>query len=261
LSLTSGRIAKAPNNALKHYFQQATRFSSAFALLSDMSMLVLGGSLKRRERISARLGDILSYLYLLSAVLKHYQDQGSHDDDLPLVDWTAEYCLYHIQMSFDDLLRNFPNRWLALLLRAMIFPYGKNFKKPSDNLGNQVAQLLLSPTPTRERLSDGVFATNVKGNMMALLEDALLKSIAAEPIEKTIKSSIHDKVVRGSTIDEQAKTAYEEKVISKRELDIVLEAEEARRKAVAVDDFAPEELERITVKKSAKGIYAAHSTD
>lgn len=261
LSLTSGRITKAPNHGLKQYFQQATRFSSAFALLSDMSMLILGGSLKRRESISARLGDILSYLYLLSAVLKHYQDQGSHEDDLPIVNWAAEYCLFHIQQSFDDLLRNFPNRWAAILLRVMIFPYGKNFKKPSDKLGNQVAQLLLAPTQTRERLSEGLYTTKVKGNMMALLQDALLKSIEAEPIEKTIKSSIHDKVIRGSSIGEQAKAAYEEKIISKKELDIVLAAEEARSKAVSVDDFTSEELERVTTKKSVKGMYEAHSTN
>lgn len=249
LSLTSGRIVRAPAGKLKRYFQQASRFSAAFALLADMSMLVLGGSLKRRERISARLGDILSYLYLLSATLKHYQDQGNQVDDLPIVNWASQYCLHHIQESFDEILRNFPNRWVSYLLRAMIFPFGKNFAKPSDKLGHKVAQLVLSPTPSRERLSQGVYVGSLKaGDVMAEMEDALLKTIAAEPIEKIIKTAVQDKVIRGSTIDEQAKVAYAQKIITKDQLEIVLEAEIARRIVVAVDDFANEDLSRVSLK-------------
>lgn len=256
LGLTSGRIAKAPAGELKRYYQQASRFSAAFALLADACILILGGSLKRRETISGRLGDILSYLYLLSATLKHYQDQGNQSDDLPMVNWAAQYCLYHIQQSFDDILKNFPNRFVGLVLRGLIFPFGKQFSKPTDKLGHQVAQLLLSPTATRSRLADGVFLTDVKGNLMSELEDALVKSIAAEPIEKAIKSAVEGRVIRGSTIDEQAKAAFDQKVISQEQLDIVLEAEAARRKVVAVDDFAHDELARTAVKSSTYERYA-----
>src|SRR3990167_2112928 len=112
LSITSGRIARAPHGATKRYYQQATRFSAAFALLADISLLVLGGALKRKENISARLGDILSYLYLISAVLKRYDDQGKNTEDLPLVQWACEYYFYSIQQRFIELFKNYPNRWV-----------------------------------------------------------------------------------------------------------------------------------------------------
>ena len=119
LGLTSGFVAKAPSGKMQRYFQQATRFSAAFALIADMSLILLGGELKRKENISARLGDILSYLYLLSSVLKHYYDQGKQSEDIPLVRWSCLYCLYEIQQQFDELLKNYPNRWMGLLLRFL----------------------------------------------------------------------------------------------------------------------------------------------
>lgn len=260
LSLSSGFIAKSPSGNVKRYFQQATRFSSAFALLADTSVLVLGGSLKRKESISARLGDILSYLYLISATLKHYYDQGKNSEDLLIVNWSCQYCFYQIQERFDEILKNFPNRWVAGVLRFLIFPFGKHFAKPSDKLGNKVAQLLLSPTPSRSRLADGAFITQVANNSVGQVEDALIKSIAAEPIEKMIKIAVHDKIIHRGLLEEQAKAAYAKQVITKEQLHIVLEAIEARRKVIAVDDFAPEDLMRVTVKNSSDEKSTERST-
>lgn len=255
LSSTSGFINQIPKGPTRRYFQQATRFSAAFALLADASMLMLGGSLKRRESISGRLGDILSYLYLLSAVLKRFQDQGKQIDDLPIVHWSAQYLLHHIQEQFDEILKNLPNRWMSGILRVMIFPYGKQFSKPSDKLNHKVAQLLLAPTGSRDRLSEGLFVTAVNGNQMSLLQDALAKTIQAEPIEKIIKTGVHDGVLHGMTLEEQAKEAYAHKLISKEQLHIILESETARHKVIAVDDFAPEELIRTTAKTVKHDLY------
>ncbi|MHB1949025.1 MAG: acyl-CoA dehydrogenase [Gammaproteobacteria bacterium] len=256
LSTTSGYINQIPSGPTKRYFQQATRFSSAFALLADACVLILGGSLKRRESISGRLGDILSHLYMLSATLKHYQDQGNHAEDLPIVNWACEYLLYQIQESFDEILKNFPNRLFSGVLRFLIFPYGKNFSKPSDKLGHKVVQLILSPSKSRDRLTEGLFVTDVKGNQMSLLQDAFLKSINAEPVEKIIKTAIHDGVLHGITLSEQAKEAYAHKLITKEQLNMVLESETARYKVIAVDDFAPEELTQATVKKATHDVYS-----
>lgn len=261
LSLTNGRLAKVPKGKMKHYFQQASRFTAAFALLADFSLLVLGGSLKRRESISGRLGDILSYLYLLSATLKHFKDQGNLADDLPIVRWACLTCLFEIQQSFDEILSNFPNRFISAILRFMIFPFGQHFSKPSDKLSRQVAQLLLSPTPSRDRLSEGAFIKNVPNNMLSLLQDALIKTIAAEPIEKKIKKAVQDKIIRGSCIVDQAKAAFAQQMISKEELDIVIKSDEARQKVIAVDDFSPDELSRINVKKSTKKYAKAHPSE
>jgi len=242
LGLTNGRIAMAPEGKTKRYFQQATRFSAAFALMADISLLVLGGSLKRKESISARLGDILSELYLLSAVLKHYHDQGKNGDDLPIVRWAALTCLYHIQQKFDELLKNFPSRWLRGLLRILVFPLGKRFSKPSDKLAHKVAQLMLDQTPSRYRLTEGAFVTAVEGNMPALLEDALVKTVAAEPIEKSLKTAVSEGLLESGNMTALAKQAFAKQIINQDQLDIILQSEEARQKVIAVDDFASEDL-------------------
>ncbi len=242
LGLTGSRLVIAPLGKTKRYFQNATRFSAAFALLADISMLVLGGSLKRKETISARLGDVLSELYLLSAVLKHYHDQGKNGDDLPIVRWAGLTCLYNTQQHIDELLKNFPKRWLGKLLRVLIFPLGKRFSKPSDKLGQRVAQLILDQTPTRYRLTEGSFVSAVEGNMPAVLEDALLKTIASEPVEKALKVALNDGLIDNGPMSERAKQAFAKQIITQDQLNLILQAEEARLKVIAVDDFTTEEL-------------------
>jgi len=259
LGLTNGRIAMAPEGKTKRYFQQATRFSAAFALLADISMLVLGGSLKRKEFISARLGDILSELYLLSAVLKHYHNQGKNGDDLPIVRWAGLTCLYTIQQKVDELLKNFPARWLRGLLRILIFPLGKNFSKPSDKLSHKVAQLMMDQTSSRYRLTEGAFVTAVEGNMPGLLEEALTKTIAAEPIEKTLKIAVGEGLLEHGNVLALARQAFAKEMITRDQLEIVLQAEEARQRVIAVDDFSSEDLEHgIKRNKTYANTESAH---
>lgn len=244
LGLTSAKIVKIPKGSTKRYFQQATRFSAAFALLADISLLILGGALKRKESISGRLGDILSYLYMLSAVLKQYQDQGCHTEDLPIVKWASLTCLFEIQEAIDGVLTNFPNRWVARFLRFIIFPAGMRFTKPNDKISFKAAQLLLSPTSTRERLTEGVFSMDVPHNMLAVVENALQKVIAADPVEKILKVAVHDKVIKGETLIEQGKMALQKGLITEGEMEILLASEKAREEVIKVDDFSVEELMR-----------------
>lgn len=245
LSLTASRfviVPKIKNAGLKRYYQQATRFSSAFALIADVSLLTLGGSLKRQESISARLGDILSYLYVLSAVLKHYYDQNEPEEDLPFVHWSCQTCFYLIQESFSELLKNFPNQLTALILKMFIFPFGKRFSKPSDKLNHQVSGLVLSPSSARYRLTSGIFTTPTENNNLADLEDAFLKSVVSEPIEKQLKQALHNKLIEGVSILDQAKNALEKQLISHQQFNVISDAISARDKVIAVDDFAPGEI-------------------
>jgi acyl-CoA dehydrogenase len=242
LGLTSSFIVVAPSGKYKRYFQHMTRFSSAFALIADVAMLALGGSLKRKESLSARLGDILSYLYLMSATLKQYHDQGQIADDFPVVRYACKFCLFQIQESFNDLIKNFPNRWIGLLLRVLIFPLGQHFAKPSDKLTQTVAGLLTSPTPTRDRLSFGAFTSPFKENILAEVQDALLKCIESEPIEKTIRKAKHDGEIEGYTLQDQAAAALQKKIITEDEYHLFQQADAARKLVIAVDDFASDEL-------------------
>jgi len=256
LGVTGSYMVNVPDMKLKRYLQQATRFSAAFALIADIALLTFGGALKRKENISARLGDILSYLYLLSSVIKHYVDQGSHTEDLAHVRWAALYCLYQIQQRFDEILKNFPNRVLAFFLRGIIFPLGKQFSLPRDKLSQKVAQSFLEPNTSRARLQENVFVDSVPGNMIAMVEEAFLKVVAADPIEKILKEAVKDNKIVGESPLEQAKAAYEAKIISEEQLNSIILAEEARRNVIQVDDFAQEDLNSESVSYHLSQIYA-----
>lgn len=245
LGLTGSFIVRSPRGKMQRYFQQATRFSSAFALLTDVSMLTYGGYLKRKESISARLGDILSYLYLLSAVLKYYHDQGEPIDDLPIVRYASLHCLFEIQERFDEILKNFPFRGLAWVLKMIIFPLGKHFSKPRDKMKHRVAQLLIAPTETRQRLASGAFLSTVDKNILADIQDAFIKTIASEPVEKIIRLIKHEGKISGYTTIELAQSALNNGFLTVEQFDIFIQAEEARNKVLAVDDFKSEELRRV----------------
>ncbi len=238
LGLTNGLLSRAPvNDKTRRYYQQLNRLSANLALLADVSMAVLGGSLKRRERISARLGDILSQLYLASATLKRYEDEGRQKADLPLVHWGVQDSLHQAEQALDDLLRNFPNRAVAGLLTFIIFPLGLRCAAPSDRLDHEVAKILQTPSETRSRLGRGQYLVASEHNPVGLLEEALLDIIAAEPIYQRL-SKASDKPLPFMRLDQLAEQALIEGQITAEEADILTKAEASRLRSINVDDFA-----------------------
>ena len=238
LGLTNGRLSSAPvNDTTRRYYQQLNRLSANLALLADVSMAVLGGSLKRRERISARLGDVLSQLYLASATLKRYEDEGRQKADLPLVHWGVQDSLHQAEQALDDLLRNFPNRAVAGLLTFIIFPLGLRCPAPSDRLDHEVAKILQTPSETRSRLGRGQYLVASEHNPVGLLEEALLDIMAAEPIYQRL-SKASDKPLPFMRLDQLAEQALVEGQITAEEADILTKAEASRLRSINVDDFA-----------------------
>lgn len=238
--ITNALFIRSPsqvNRKVKRYYKQATRMSTAFALVTDVSLMILGASLKRREKISARLGDILSHLYLLSAVLKFHQDQGEHESDLPFVHWACQYNLQRIQTAFNGFLHNFPNRPLALLLRWIIFPWGRLYAPPNDKLGHQVSSLLINPSEMRNRLTAGVFIPEDKNEAVTQLEDALHKVVDAAHLEKQVRAFQKSFKPEYAGYEKMLNAALEEGVIDKDEKLILQQANEARTKVIAVDKF------------------------
>ena len=241
--LTGGRGAPAPEGKASHrYFQQMTRYSAAFALSADVAMMVLGGTLKRREKISARMGDVLSLLYLCSAALKRFEDDGRPDEDLPLLHWAMQDALYKIQQAFDGVIQNFPNAFARLLLRALIFPIGKCLSPPSDHLGHEIATLLMQPGAARDRLTAGIYVPDDEQDAVGALEAALASTLASEPLQAKLEEA--RKVGKLKTRDELLRIAEaRDKGIIDVEQALQLERDYAlRRKVIMVDDFAPEEL-------------------
>jgi acyl-CoA dehydrogenase len=240
--LTGARFASAPSDQpVRRYCQQLTRMSTALALASDVAMLTLGGSLKRREALSARLGDVLSYLYLASATLKRFTDQGRPAADLPLVHWACWHSLYTIQQRLDELLINFPNRAAAWLLRRLLFPLGRPFRPPEDCLRGQVTALLTEPGPVQDRLTAGIYLPNDPDDRLGRLEAALLAVMAAEPVENTLRAAVHDRRLNASDGAALLDEAVSAGVISRAEAELVRNAETLRREALMVDEFSPED--------------------
>nr|WP_314266397.1 acyl-CoA dehydrogenase FadE [uncultured Moellerella sp.] len=250
LGLTNGRTSSAPvQDETRRYYQMLNRQSANLALLADVSMAVLGGSLKRRERISARLGDILSHLYLASATLKRYDEEGRQKADLPLVRWAVEDCLYQSEKAMDDLLRNFPNRIIAGAMRITLFPLGLRMLAPSDRLDHQLAKIMMEPSETRDRIGRGLYLTPTKSNPHGLVNQALYDIIAAEPIFDRI-CRLAERKYSFTRLDKLAEQALEEKRITVEEAEILRQAEISRLRTINVDEFEFDELAAYSTKNS-----------
>jgi len=237
--LTGSSLADAPLNVapeVRHYYQQLSRLSAAFALAADISMLALGGSLKRKEKLSARLGDILSLLYLCSATLKRFEDDARPASDLPLLNWSIQDALYHLQQAFDGLLNNFPNRLAAWVLRALIFPLGKTYSPPSDDLGHMVAMLMLEPGDARDRLTAGIYIPSSSNEPIGILEKALRCATQCEITESKVRAAVKSGLISAQG-DEKITEALERGIITAIEAESLTEMKSLRRQVIMVDDF------------------------
>lgn len=256
MGLTGSRFSNAPfADKTKRYYQHMNRFSANLALLSDLAMATLGGNLKRKERISARLGDLLSQLYLASATLKRYQDEGRQSEDLPLVQWAVEDALYKLQSSLDDLLDNFP-AGLGGVLRLVLFPFGRPLKRPSDVLDHKVAKIMQTPCASRDRLGKGQFWEACDNNAVGIQEQTFKDILAAEPLyDKVCKAA--GKRLPFMWLDKVAAEGKALGVLSDDEVALLERAEIGRMKSINVDDFDPAELKAQSLEQDSREEQAA----
>ncbi len=243
-NVTGGRWARAPEaGPATGYYRQLSRASASFALLAEVTLMVLGGALKRREFLSGRLGDVLSELYLMSCVLKRFEDDGRPSDDLPLVQWCCEAGLLEIERRFEEILSNYPVGLVAWLLRPLLFPFGHRRKPVSDRIRRQCAELLLTPGEARDRLTAGINMSRDPDDSTAQLERALTLVVATDAMEEKIRDalgSVDGNHITAGTIQ----AALEKGVISEAEARLLEESAAATHTVIMVDDFAPEELSR-----------------
>ena len=244
LGLTSARFTRVPDTgATVRFFQHVNRYSASFALATDVAMLALGGYLKKKETLSARLGDVLSSMYLASMVLKHHENQGRQPDDLPLIEWACRSLLYQAQEQLHLFLRNFPNRPLAMFMRLCIFPRGLAYSPPSDRLGHAIGELIMNPTATRERLSTHIYKTPAANNPLGLLQQALVLAATAEPLEKRIRvDGVKTGLVTALDLPHQIDQALTLGIINTSEAQMLRDYDEQVLSIINVDDFAPHEL-------------------
>jgi len=249
LGLSNARFIDVPGDQYTQgYFRQIARLSVGFALVADFALLTLGGSLKRKERLSGRFADVLSNLYLCSCVLKNYQDQGSPKDDLPLLHWACQQTLHRAQQSLLAIFHTLPMRIPAYLLRAVLFPGGKPYSPPADYLVHQTAALLLKNSPTRDRLTYGIYVNHKPNDVTGRIEVAFQAVLASMSVEAKIQAAQKQKQLPKGAILDVLDAALSKAIISKKEAELIVDAESARFAVISVDDFSPEQLSSVGVK-------------
>lgn len=243
--LTFSKFASSPVlNVTKPYFQELTRASSAFALVADITMALLGGKLKFKESLSARLGDLLSMMYLMSATLKRYQDQGQNETDLPLVKWSMEYCLAQYWQTMNQLLKNLPHRGVRIALKAIIMPWGVPQHAPIDKLNKEITELLTTSTQTRARLGGNIFISSMENDPIAILERTFNEVTRLTPLLKRLNDAAKSSELAQGPFALTIEAALKAKIITDEEAKQLYEMDELVQAVIAVDDFSNDELVR-----------------
>jgi len=242
-AVSFGRFAAAPEMGdMTHWYRQLSRYSQSFALVGDWTVAFLGGDLKRKQRLSGRMADILSELYLLSATLRRYEDDGRPAEDRPVVDAAARDCVARLEQNFATVFANFPNFWLRNAMRVLVFPLGRHAKPASDRETYALTRAVLRPGALRDRLTRGVYVSMDPKDVTGVLEDALIKVTKAEDVEaKFIKAIKKQKLDR--RLDRDAITdAVDGGILTEAEAAMLRLADQATDRAIRVDDFDPDEL-------------------
>jgi acyl-CoA dehydrogenase len=253
MALSGAQLGEAAGDAYtRRYYRKLDRYSASLALCADVFMGVLGGKLKFKEKLSARLGDVLSYLYIASAMLKQYEDNGRPQADRPMLAWAFHQCMWLIQNALDGAIRNFPVRPVAWLLRALVFPLGRREVPPSDRLGRRVAALLTAPNEALDRLTAWVYTTptpnNTVGRMKALLPDV----IAAEPVDRKFGKALKAGQFTSHDYLGQLAEAQQAGVISEAEADLLRRVREGVFEFISVDDFDTDEMRAFKMRADAE---------
>jgi|GEM_PF-4051 len=242
------------------YFRHINRLCASYATVADMTLMLLGDSVKRKERISALLGDTLSYLFLASCVLRHFNAQGQLADDLPMMHWACQHMLAMAEESMDKLLRNFPVKIMGQMLRPIVFPKGRRCHMPSHRLDRKVAKIALTPGECRDRLTTGIYLPDSSTEPLAQMERCMLTIANAEPLEAKLRQFRKEGQLSASSPEALMLEALEKNLLSREETDTLRRAESLRQQVIQVDDFDPHfnlhvEPLAITDRYSLKSVY------
>jgi acyl-CoA dehydrogenase len=227
---------------MNRHYRQLSRYAAAFALVSDVAILTLGGRLKRKEMLSARLGDVLSELYFLSAVLKRFQDEGRQDADRPLVDYCMDTGLRRIESSLGEVLANLPNRVAAWTAKLVVQPFGSRRLGPSDNIRRRCAAILLEPSGARDRVTADIFP-GCRGDSVARLEEAFRLTVETAPLRRKLRQAKRESIADG----------LRHGMLTEHDAERLRAAERAVSDVIAVDDYDPSKLSPLARTGDTRG--------
>lgn len=249
-ALTGSKFVSASmSGETKEYYQHMTRLSRALAISADVAMLTLGGELKRKEMISARLGDGLSYLFMGSAVLKKYEDDGRQQSDLDYVHYAMNHCLHHAAQSLQEAYSNFPSKVAGKFLNFLVFPLGNRFKKASDDNAVAIANSLMTPGAHRDRLTHLCYVGKDNDDPVGLMENAFMAMYKVRGHERKVIQGIREgKIDKKAPLNVRLEQALEHKILNKVEVDEILSADKLRYMAIQVDHFSHDLVETRTHK-------------
>ncbi len=248
MGITAARLVRTPGSGITaRYYRQLVRMSACFAVMTDACVAILGGSLKRKEKISGRLADALSNLYVLTATLKHYEDEGSNKEDLPLLQWACEDALYNTQYAFKGVIKNLPVPVVGRLLNAILFPLTKPYQKPSDATGHRIARLLLSPSETLERLTRGIFISEEPNDPSGRILYAYQQVLKTSALDKRLRENRKNGTLQADDAN-LLQEARDKNVITEDEFKQLEHTREAVLNAIKVDEFSGEGWEVLTPK-------------
>ncbi|MDR2871800.1 MAG: acyl-CoA dehydrogenase [Xanthomonadaceae bacterium] len=241
--LTASKIGGAPgDHYTRRFFRKLDRYSANLALMTDVSMLLLGGKLKLKESLSGRLGDVLSQLYIASAMLKRFHDEGAPECDRPFLAWAFHDGMHKIETALSGALRNFPIRPVGWLLWVLIFPLGRRAEAPGDRLSRRVASLLMTPGEARDRMGAGTFTTPCENNPAGRINGYLAKTVLAEPVERKFLKALKNREIEALDYSTQLQEALSKGVLTDDEYRLLIELREMTLDAITVDDFDSDEL-------------------
>ncbi len=251
--LTGSRVGTTPGGEYtRRCYRKLNRYSAALAVMADTSMLLLGGKLKFKESLSGRLGDVLSHLYIASAMLKRYEDQGRPVADHPLLAWAFHDAIHRIELALSGALRNFPIRPVGWLLWLVIFPWGRRAEAPSDRLGHRAASLLMTPCEARDRLSSDLFLEPCENNPAGRVNSYLPKMILAEPVERKFVKGLKNSDIEALDFNTQLDEGVREGWITAEERKQLEDLREMTLDTIMVDDFESWELRSACYIEDAK---------
>lgn len=243
-NLTVGLFAKVPANATEtsRFYRQIGREAQNFALVADMTVGLLGGGLKVKQKLTGRLADALSELYLLSCTLKRFEDDGRRPEDLTIVTLAVENGLARFDQALRGAIDNFPIGAARVLMRWLVYPYGTHHRPAQDWLGHKVVRQLLAPGDFRDRLTRDIYVSRDASDPTGVLEVTFEKAVAAEEAERKLDRAIRAGTVRRYHGNDWFAEAVAEKVLTEAEAAQLRELEELTARVIAVDHFDPDEV-------------------
>ena len=242
-NLTFGAFAVAPQARYTgHWYRQAYRAARNFALVTDLSVAILGGGLKTKQHITGRLADALAELYFVCCMLKRFEDDGEPQSDRAILDYCARNALARFYASLSRVIGNFPNPVVAALMRVCVFPLGNNFAPAKDRAVKRVVSLVLEPTAARDRLTREIFISHDPNDTQGVLEAAFVKVIETEEANRKLEHAVRQKTVHRFLGNDFIGEAVQKGVVTPEEGEKLRERERLVAKVIAVDDFDPDEI-------------------